>query len=212
MAQTGKASQNYVPIQEIRSGVVVLKDKSMRAVLLASSLNFALKSEEEQQAIIVQFQNFLNSLEFPVQIYIQSRDLDIRPYIALLEERYTAQTSDLMKIQVREYINFVKGFVESVNIMSKSFFLVIPYTPAVLGTSGGVKGLLPTQKKKATTTSTSVFEEHRTQLEQRVTIVTQGLSRSGIRIARLGTEELVELYYKIYNPGELGKPLPPGMA
>src|SRR6201993_719914 len=98
------ATQAFVPIKEVRDGVVVLKDGSLRALLMASSINLALKGQDEQQAIIAQFQNFLNSLEFTVQFFIESRDLDIRPYIALLEERYAKELDDLMKIQVREYI------------------------------------------------------------------------------------------------------------
>lgn len=213
MATKSKPAQNFVPITEIRTGVVVLKDGSMRAVLLASSLNFALKSQDEQEAIILQFQNFLNSLGFPIQIFIESRDLDIRPYIALLEEQYTLQTTDLMKIQTREYIEFIKRFVENVNIMSKRFFIVVPYTSAVIKGAENVKGLLTRRggtESNATRGELEAFEERRSQLEQRLSVVEQGLSRAGIRVARLGTEELVELYYKIFNPGELGKPIPPG--
>ena len=125
-------TQEFVPIKEVRDGIVVLKDGSYRAILLVSSINFALKGAGEQQAIIGQFQNFLNSLDFSVQIFIQSRRLDIRPYIALLEERVKEQTNDLMKIQIREYIGFIKNFTENTNIMSKSFFVTIPYSPAML--------------------------------------------------------------------------------
>ncbi|MCI0619428.1 conjugal transfer protein TraC [Candidatus Wolfebacteria bacterium] len=215
MAQAkAKSSQDFVPIQEIRSGVVVLKDRSMRAVLLASSLNFALKSQDEQEAIVLQFQNFLNSLEFPIQIFVESRDLDIRPYIALLEERYVAQTSDLMKIQTREYIEFIKRFVENVNIMSKRFFVVVPYSAATIKGTEGVKGIFGKvrggDKKTGAQNRIEAFEESRSQLEQRLSVVEQGLGGAGIRVVRLGTEELVELYYKIFNPGELGKPIPPG--
>src|SRR4029078_2814365 len=113
-------------------GVIVLKDGSLSSILLASSLNFALKSQDEQHAILLQFQYFLNSLDFSVQIFMQSRRLDIRPYIALLEGRYKEQTTDLMKLQTREYIEFIKNFTESVNIMTKSFFVVVPYLPSVL--------------------------------------------------------------------------------
>jgi len=127
-----KATQDFVPIEEVRDGIVILKDGSMRAIVMTSSLNFALKGADEQEAILSQFQNFLNSLEFPVQIFIQSRDLDIRPYIALLEERYKEQTNDLMQIQTREYIEFVKKFVEGTDIMSKHFFIVVPYSASVV--------------------------------------------------------------------------------
>jgi len=210
---TGKPAQEFVPIKEIRNGVVILKDGSLRMLLLVSSLNFALKSQDEQTAIILQFQNFLNSIEFPIQIFVQSRDLDIRPYIAVLEERYAAQILDLMKIQTREYIDFIKRFVENVNIMEKRFFVVVPYTPSLIQSRGGISNFLPGNKKTAASRGASLleaFEENRSQLEQRASVVEQGLTRVGIRVAQLGTEELVELYYKLFNPGELGKPLPVG--
>jgi type IV secretory pathway VirB4 component len=211
MAQS-KSSQDFVPIREVRDGIVVLKDGSLRAVVMASSLNFALKSEEEQTAIILQFQGFLNSLDFSVQFFIQSRELDIRPYISLLEERFKEQTEDLMRIQVREYIEFIKTFVESTNIMTKNFFVVIPYTPAIFKpTAGTLARILPGSTSTAMTRAkerSADFEESRSQLEQRVSVVEQGLVRSGVRIAPLGTEEVIELFYKLFNPGELEKPIP----
>lgn len=204
-----KTTQEFVPIKEIRQGVIILKDDSLRAVIMASSLNFALKSQDEQQSILMQFQNFLNSLDFSVQIFIQSRKLDIRPYIALLENRLKEQVSDLMKIQTREYISFIKNFTENSNIMTKSFFIVVPYSPAIINSSG-VGDMLG--KKKTQTESAekklAEFEEHRSQLEQRVGVVTQGLVRCGIRTVELGTEEIVELFYKIFNPGDTEKPIP----
>src|SRR5437868_11930804 len=137
-----QATQEFVPIKEVRGGVVILKDGSLRALLMASSINLALKSNDEQQAIIGQFQNFLNSLEFSVQFFVESRDLDIRPYIALLEERYVAELDDLMKIQIREYIAFIKDFTERANIMAKNFFIIVPYDPAIISRGGGVGGAL----------------------------------------------------------------------
>ena len=209
MAVNAKTTQDFVPIKEIKQGIVILKDDSMRAIVMASSLNFALKSNDEQQSIIMQFQNFLNSLDFSVQIFIQSRKLDIRPYIALLENRLKEQMSDLLKIQTREYINFVRSFTETSNIMTKTFFVVVPYSPAMI-TSGGVTDVF--SKKKTTTENAEKkiadFEEHRSQLEQRVSVVTQGLVRCGIRTVELGTEEIVEVFYKIFNPGDTEKPIP----
>ena len=133
-----KATQEFVPIKEIRNGVVILKDNSMRAILMASSINFALKSEDLQESIIMQFQNFLNSLDFSVEIFIQSRRLDIRPYLAQLEERYKTQLNELMKVQTREYINFIHEFTDGSNIMTKHFFVVVPYAATLLsqGESG----------------------------------------------------------------------------
>ena len=121
MAKQSKSTQEFVEVKEVRDGIIVLKDGSLRAALMTSSLNFALKSADEQTATLFQFQNFLNSLDFSIQIFVQSRKLDIRPYVALLEERYKAQVTDLMRIQIREYIEFIKNFTQSANIMSKVF-------------------------------------------------------------------------------------------
>ncbi|MEI6057778.1 MAG: hypothetical protein WCQ60_02285, partial [bacterium] len=179
------------------------------------SLNFALKSQDEQTSIIYQFQNFLNALDFSVQIFVQSKKLDIRPYIALLEGRYKEQVTELMKIQTQEYIEFIKTFVENSNIMTKSFFIVVPYSPATMSASknpissfmGGFGGSKGDAKKSAAGLANDQFEEGRSQLEQRVGVVEQGLTRCGIRVAELGTEEVVELFYKIFNPGETEKPI-----
>lgn len=209
MAVNAKTTQEFVPIKEIRQGIVILKDDSLRGIIMASSLNFALKSADEQQSILLQFQNFLNSLDFSVQIFIQSRRLDIRPYIALLENRLKEQMSDLLKIQTREYIQFIKNFTENSNIMTKTFFVVVPYSPAMIN-KGGVGDILNKNKNTAQTAERKLaeFEEHRSQLEQRMGVVTQGLVRCGIRTAELGTEEIVELFYKIFNPGDTEKPIP----
>lgn len=203
-----QATQEFVPIKEVRDGVIILKDGSLRVLLMASSINLALKSQDEQQAIIGQFQNFLNSLEFTVEFSIQSRDLDIRPYIALLQERYAKELDELMKIQIREYIAFIKDFTERANIMAKNFFIVIPYDPALINRSGGMLGgLLPSTQKGAGPLADEQFEQYRTQLEQRISVVEQGLVRTGVRVVKLGTEEVIELFYKLFNPGELEKPL-----
>jgi type IV secretory pathway VirB4 component len=204
-----QATQEFVPIKEVRDGIVVLKDGSLRALLMASSINLALKSQEEQQAIIAQFQNFLNSLEFTAQFFVESRELDIRPYIGLLEDRYAAELDDLMKIQIREYIAFIKDFTERANIMTKNFFIVVPYDPALItrGGAGALGSLLPGGNTTGTTLTNEQFEEYRTQLEQRMSVVEQGLVRTGVRVVKLGTEEVIELFYKLFNPGELEKPL-----
>ncbi len=203
-----KSTQEFVPIQEVRDGIVVLKDGSLRAILLASSINFALKSEDEQTAFIVQFQNFLNSLDFSVQIFVESRMLDIRPYVATLEAAYKEQLDDLMRIQIREYIEFIKSFTEAANIMTKNFFVIVPYSPISQVVKKGPGSLLPFGKKDDKTTTNKSFEESVSQIEQRVSIVQQGLVRTGVRTVQLGTEEAVELLYKMFNPGEEGKPMP----
>jgi len=211
MAATSNATQEFVPIKEVRDGVIILKDGGMRAILLCSSLNFSLKSEDERNAILLQFQDFLNSLDFSVQILIQSRKLDIRPYIALLEGQETKQTNNLLKIQVREYIEFIKKFTEDANIMTKHFFIVVPYNPAILsaGAAGGLVSRLGNMggTEKGKKTGNADFDEERSQLEERMSVVEQGLVRSGIRVARLGTEEVIELFYKAFNPGETEKPI-----
>lgn len=202
-----RTTQDFVPVSEVRDGVVVLKDNSLRAVLLASSINFALKSEDEQTAFILQFQNFLNSLDFSVQIFVQSRMLDIRPYIGTLEVAYKNQLDDLMRIQIREYIEFIKSFTEAANIMTKNFFVVVPYSPPGLA-AAKAGGFLSFGKKKVPADEANrTFEEQVTQLEQRISIVQQGLVRTGVRTVQLGTEEAIELLYKMFNPGEIGKPM-----
>jgi hypothetical protein len=208
IGSSAKPTQDFVPIKEIRDGVVILNDGSMRAIVMVSSVNFALKSADEQNSIIFQFQNFLNSLDFTVQLFIQSRKLDVKPYLALLEDRYRAQLSDLMRVQIREYIRFVQSFTDTANIMSKSFFAVIPYSPPAIGGGSGA-GIFGAKKTgaEATAAKNVAFEEYRSQLEQRVGVVSQGMSRCGIRAIELGTEEVVELFYKIFNPGDTEKPI-----
>ncbi len=205
---SNKSTQDFVPINEVRDGIAVLKDGSLRAILLASSLNFALKSEDEQTAFIVQFQNFLNSLDFSCQIFIESRMLDIRPYIATLEVAYKGQLDDLMRIQIREYIEFIKSFTEAANIMTKNFFVVVPYSPAALSSSSLASKLPFGGGSKGPADANRTFEEQVSQLEQRIGIVQQGLVRCGVRTVQLGTEETIELLYKLFNPGEDGKPMP----
>lgn len=206
-----RSTQEFVPISEVRDGVIVLRDNSLRAILLASSINFALKSEDEQTAFIVQFQNFLNSLDFSCQIFVESRMLDIRPYIATLEVAYKNQLDDLMRIQIREYIEFIKSFTEAANIMTKNFFVVVPYTPSALPAlagSGGAAKLFGKKNTASAADANRTFEEKVSQLEQRIAIVQQGLVRCGVRTVQLGTEEAIELFYKLFNPGEEGKPMP----
>jgi len=204
-----KAAQDFIPVKEIRDNIIVLKDGGMRAIIMTSSLNFALKSAENQEAIIYQFQTFLNSLDFSTQIFMESRRLDIRPYIALLEQRYKVQQGELLKLQTREYIEFVKNFTDKTNIMTKNFFVVVPYSPAALQNKEGFKRNWFPKKGSAEEIKqkTDNFEENRSQLAQRVSVVEQGLIRCGIRVVQLGTEEVVELFYKIFNPGETEKPI-----
>ncbi|MEK7200792.1 MAG: hypothetical protein AAB672_01535 [Patescibacteria group bacterium] len=200
------ATQEFVPIDDVRDGIVIMKNGGMRGILMASSINFSLKSDDERQAILLQFQDFLNSLDFSIQILAQSRKLDIRPYIALLEGRYKEQTNDLMKIQIEQYMAFIKSFTESTNIMTKNFFIVIPYDAAIISAKNNFFSSLG-GKKESKETKEENFEERKNQLEQRMGVVEQGLVRCGVRVAKLGTDEVVELFYKIFNPGESEKPI-----
>jgi len=212
MAISAKSSQEFVPIKEVKNGIIVLKDGGLRAILVASSLNLSLKSADEQIAIINEFQNFLNSLDFSVQISMQSRRLDIRPYLLSLEEVSKKQTEPLLKIQTKEYIEFIKSFTDEVNIMTKTFFIVVPYSSTVFRSSDGfIDKILGSgaQKKQNDGSKKAVdlasFEEKRSQLDQRVGVIAGGLARMGIRTSELKTEQVVELFYKTFNPGDISQ-------
>ncbi len=196
---TSAASQDFVPVRDIKDGVVLLKSGQMCKVLLASSVNFALKSRDEQQAILFQFQNFLNTLDFSIQIYVQSRRLNIEPYIATLKALEPKQYSDLMKVQLREYIEFIRSFTTEVDVMSKNFFVIVPYTPPKLDFKKSFTNII----SQSRVLETSTFEEQRLQLEQRQSVVEQGLNRIGVRTILLKDDELVELFYHIYNPQDV---------
>lgn len=199
------ATQQFVPVKEIRNGIIVLKDGSYRGVLICSSVNFGLKSVDEQRGIILGFQNFLNTLDFSIQIVVNSRKMDLRPYLALLEKKMPEQRTELLRIQLREYMEFVQSFSEGANIMTKSFYVIVPYSKH-LGAVSAAAGLFSGKKKTATTADTS-FEEDRAQLEQRLALVSGGLSGTGVRAVPLGTEEIIELLYRSFNPGELENPI-----
>ncbi len=157
-----------------------------------------------------QFQNFLNSLDFSIQIFIQSRKLDIRPYIALLEGREKEQSTDLMKIQTREYIEFIKTFTESTNIMTKTFFIVVPYAAAVIEGSSNVKNIFGKKKNPpARPTRKQTGFVRRTPKPARAEDGCHRARTLPLRTAHhmLGTEEVVELFYKIFNPGDTEKPI-----
>ncbi len=205
MALSAKATQEFVPVKEIRDGIVVLKDGGLRAVILANSINLSLKSEDEQKAIIFQFQNFLNTLDFSIQISVQSRKLDIKPYLVMLENRMKVQTEPLLKLQTKEYIDFIKKFTDDVNIMTKNFYIVIPYTPKSFNTDKNpITGFFAKKTKEQAKAAEQVdFEEKRSQLEQRVNVIKQGLASCGIKSKELETEKIVELFYKVFNPGEV---------
>ncbi|HEX8591228.1 MAG TPA: hypothetical protein VF696_00540 [Candidatus Paceibacterota bacterium] len=205
---SSRATQSFVPVKEVRSGIVVLKDGGYRGILMCSALNFALKSDDEQQAILNGFQNFLNTLDFSVEIVAHSRKTDIRPYLARLEERMASQTSELMRVQLREYIGFIRNFIEGSDIMTKTFYVVVPYSNAPGGKVSSVLGMFSGEGSKAPVNAADApFEESRAQLEQRMSLVMGGLGSAGVRAVPLGTEEIIELLYRSFNVGDLENPI-----
>jgi len=201
MAQKRASTQDFVPIRDVRNNVVILKNGQLCTVLIASSINFALKSLDEQQAILQQFQSFLNTIDFSLQFYTQSRRLDIEPYLQKLAGRESGQDNDLMRIQLREYIQFIRTFVSEVDVMTKNFFVVIPYTPIGVDLKKNISSMFTTKKSQAKVDEDRI-QENLMQLQQRVSLVEQGLNRVGVRTIALKNEELVELYYHIFNPLE----------
>jgi hypothetical protein len=191
-------AQQHLPIKEIKDDVVVLKNGGLRAILMTASLNFALKSTDEQTAIIYQYQNFLNSLDFSVQIVSASRKFDISPYIQNLEQKQEKQKNELLKIQISEYVDFIQGLTEMTNIMTESFYLAVPYSPPVAKKVPFLDKILG--KKETTQTKEMAFQELKNNLWQRVEFVATGLRSIGIKAVPLKTEELLELFYKLYNP------------
>lgn len=208
MATAAAPAQQFLAIDAIREDTLVLKDGGLRVILMCSSFNFALKSSDEQDAVIFQYQNFLNALDFSLQFVIHSRRLNIEPYLESLAERQKEEPSELLKIQIAEYIEFIKTFVAATNIMSKSFFVVIPFTPTAFaeeGVIGKALSAIGVGKKQEGALETRSFEEHKQQIWQRVDTVIEGLQRFGIRSSPLNTEELIELFYGLYNPTEFEK-------
>jgi len=205
MAQKLNAAsiQKHLEIKEIKDDVVVLKNKGLRAILMATSINFALKSTDEQEAVIYQYQNFLNSLDFPLQIMAASRKFDIEPYILTLKEKQEKQENELLRIQTTEYIDFVKGLTQMTNIMTESFYIVVPYNPSAIKKAGFLNQFL---KKKEATTQDETFQALKNNLWQRVEFVATGLRGMGIKTVPLNAEELIELFYKLYNPSAKEEP------
>ena len=195
------STQQFLEIDQIKEGTVILKNGALRGVLMVSSQNFALKSEEEQNATIYQFQNFLNSLDFSIQVFIQSRKINITGYLEKLREMEEKQKNELLKIQTREYQEFIKSLVDVGSIMTKTFYTIIPFVPFELAKVETYKKLLakPTNKKPLTEEE---FHRYRSQLWQRMEFVALGLKRCGLRAVPLTTRELIELFWGVYHPEE----------
>ena len=204
------STQQVIEFESIKDGVIILKDGSLRQVVMVSGVNFDLKSEEEQNVILYAFQSFLNALDFSIQILIHSRKLNIDGYLELLDEREKQETNELLKNQIAEYREFIKTFVETSAIMSKTFFVVVPYEASPIslekGVKSNVKGLLEglMGKKKSPQTQED-FEIMKQQLFQRTDQVINGLRGIGSRAIPLENQELIELLYNLYNPEKVEK-------
>lgn len=203
------ATQEFLEVQDIREGVLVLKNKGLRGILMVSSLNFALKSDEEQAAIIYSFQSFLNSLDFSCQIIIQSRSINITPYLDDLKYLEDRQTNELLKMQTSAYREFIKGLIKGETIMTKNFYIVIPYTlMEALGITAVKKQfkflqLFGGKKSESTQIMTDAdFERCKTQLWQRMEFLAMGLRRCGLEAVPLTTPELIELFWVIHHPDQ----------
>ncbi|MFH1392157.1 MAG: hypothetical protein ABIG90_00540 [bacterium] len=197
------STSRIIDIADIRDGVIILNNKALRAVLMVSSINFALKSQEEQKAVVYAFQQFLNSLDFPIQIVVQSRQLNIGSYLTMLKAKEEAQTNELLRIQTAEYSEFVKGLVEMANIMKKSFYIIVPFA-AIEAKRESVmqkaKNIFKPSKKAVFTEE--AFSRYKEQLWQRVDHIANGLSGMGLKLQALNTENILELFYNLYNPND----------
>lgn len=201
------ATQNFLEIQDIREGVLLLKNNSIRGVLMVSSINFALKSDEEQTAIVYAFQNFLNSLDFSCQIVIQSRNINITPYLDTLKDLEDKQTNELLKKQTAAYREFIKNMVVGDTVMTKNFYVVVPYTlMEIFGVGGAskqfnfLKQFSGDKKEQGQEMKDDDFQRCKTQLWQRMEFLAMGLRRCGLEAIPLTTPELIELFWAIHHP------------
>lgn len=187
------STQTHLPFSAVFQDTVILKDGGYRKILLVSSINFGLKSEEEQTAILYSYQSFLNSLTFPVQILTQSRQIDLSEYIANLKKKMFQQANELIRYQTQEYIDFITRLISVANIMDKKFFVVVPYTKPDVK-----RGLFGT-RHSALQVSLPEFEKVKLELEKRTDVVIQGLSDLGLKAVTISTEQIIELLYSSYN-------------
>lgn len=204
-------TQSRLAFSEIKKDTVVMKDGTLRAVLMVSSINFALKNEDEQQAIVSSYVSFLNGLDHPLQVVIQSRELYIKPYLEKLIKQEREQSNELLRAQIADYRSFISELVEMGNIMSKQFFVVVPYDPmsnknkSFWSRVGELFNPAVTVKLKE-----EKFLKRKYDLDMRVRQVEAGLSSMGLEVVRLDTQSLVELFFSTYNPDiALSEHLPP---
>lgn len=201
--------QQKIIIEDIRDGVIVLQGGDMRGVLMASSVNFSLKSTEEQDSLIFKYQSFLNSLDFPVQILTVSRHLNIDGYLASIEQKKKEQTSELLRIQITEYLDFIKNLVQVGNIMDQAFYVIVPLARMEKKEAGVLEKFGLSQKPAANEENKS-FDELKSQLWQRLEYLSGGLASMGVKSTPLNTEEITQLFYRLYNMGVKTMPAVPG--
>jgi hypothetical protein len=195
------STQQYLDIAEIKEDAVVMKDGTLRAVIMVSSINFALKSEEEQNAIIGSYVSFLNNLDFPLQIVIQSRELNIDGYMSDLKKKEKEQTNELLKMQTSEYINYVNELISMSKIMNKRFYIVVPYDPLSDKHKNFFSSVADVFKPAMIIkVKDEKFLRRRLDLVKRVDNVMSGLNSMGLNAVLLDTQSLIELYYNTYNP------------
>lgn len=194
-------SQQFVDVMEVKEDTMVLKSGALRAVLAVSAINYDLKSSDEQDAIISQYQNFLNSIDFPLQILIRSRKLNIDNYLDFITSKEKQQSNELLRLQIAEYKSFIKQMVSVSNIVDKEFYIIVPFSPIENKDSGFLSNLSNMlNPKKGIIEKKEAFETYRSQLLQRMDHIIAGLSGIGLRIKPLQTQELIELLYDSYNP------------
>ncbi len=202
-SKPGVSAQKYLDISEVREDLVLLKDGTLRAVLAVSSINFALKSVDEQNAIVQGYMQFLNGLDFPIQVVIQSRKMNIDGYLRQLDQNEKTLGSDLLKGQIRDYKDFIKQLVKMGDIMQKRFYVVVPYNP--IAQNAGQKGFTARlsdifSPRVGIKLSEERFKKYTFELSLRVSQIISGLSSMGLNAAQLNTQSLIELYYTVYNP------------
>lgn len=197
---TGKATQSFLRMSEIKNDTVVVDDGTLRAILNVSSTNFDLKSQDEQDSIIFNFQRFLNSLDFSVQILMQSRKMEIGGYLEKLKRLSEKQTNELLRVQTVEYIEFISRLVENASIMNKNFYVIVPLGESVFPQAAGFfSRLLGGGKARQIAQKIENFEKAKERLDNRVSAILSNLSGIGIRGQRMKTEEIIQLYYNSYN-------------
>lgn len=198
------STQSYLPISEIRDNTVVLKNGGIRTIFKTSSINFNLKSEAEQNAIIYSYQSFLNTLEFPIQIMVRSQKLDLDNYVETLNKKAAEHENSLLKRQTYEYIEYIQKLVEYADIMAKEFYVIVPYDPYRAQKKGFLQRFIQHFKPQDTLVQIrkrhQEFEQLRKGLSSRVSIIKTGLENIGLHVDELNTHQLIELFYRIYNP------------